>query len=157
MQMSISQIVHVLKSGDDDYLKVGDRDEQNEAIGTMEMVRYPGQTLEERVAEETARRAKVPPPMLWFSHKFPGGEGEKERVGIDPRKNPKIKYILITRNGREIVKSFFPFINAHTDKFRQMWGGFPPKWTRKEEALEFTTTEQPQFYFGYVKAWWEYR
>ena len=50
----ISQIVHVLKSGDDDYLKVGDRDEQNEAIGTMEMVRYPGQTLEERVAAALA-------------------------------------------------------------------------------------------------------
>ena len=35
----------------------------------------------------------------------------------------KIKYIAMSRNGIDVAASFVPFYTAHSEKFRQLWGG----------------------------------
>jgi len=78
----------------------------------------------------------------------------------------KIKYMAMARNGIDVAASMTPFYSAHTDRFRNLWGGFPPV----IDESSYDSDEPPAavkdilpggplgfFYFGYVKKWWEYR
>lgn len=78
----------------------------------------------------------------------------------------KIKYMAMVRNGIDVAASMTPFYSSHTEKFRNLWGGFPP--VIPNEA--FDGDEPPaavkdmlpggplsHFYWGYVKQWWPYR
>jgi len=44
----------------------------------------------------------------------------------------------------------------HSKEFRALWGGFPPP-MGKLEAMKLITNDLPDFYFGYLKAWWAVR
>jgi hypothetical protein len=61
----------------------------------------------------------------------------------------------MVRNGKEVVKSLLPFINGHCDKFKKMWGGFPPQMGGPEDALKLVVDDMPDFYFGHLLAWWK--
>lgn len=144
--MWLSQIVHLLKhKGDDSYNHL------QEHLGYMEMLRYPDDIVEERIARENKKRTPGV-PMSWFSHKFPN----VNNYGFNVKKHPKVKYIGIAREGKEVVRSLQPFINAHSKEQRAMWGGFPPPMD-KQGALKFITDDIPDFYFGYLEAWWAVR
>jgi len=78
----------------------------------------------------------------------------------------KIKYLAMTRNGLDVLASFVPFYTSHTDKFRRVWGGFPPEVPTEngvcDESCQVVKDLLPggvlsQTYFAYVNSWWPYR
>lgn len=100
------------------------------------------------------------PFRIFKSHWFP------PELPVRRQGGKKLKYITMVRNGIDMAASMTPFYASHTEKFRQLWGGFPPA-TPDED---FGSDEPPaaikdilpggpmeHFYFGYVKAWWPYR
>ena len=134
--------------GNDDFERITD------VFGLMEMLSYPEDTIDTRLERQQKKFVNY----KWqqhFTHKFPVN-GSK-LVGLDPKFNPLIKYIVIMRHGKEVIQSFYPFMNAHTEGFKAMWGGFPPGMGSKEDALNFVTEQMPGFYFGHGKAWWSVR
>ena len=145
----LQTIVHLLRSGgNDDFERLTD------VFGIMEMLSYPEDTIENRLLKNKKKFVN----HKWqqhFTHKFP--KNDSLLVGLDPKQNPLIKYIVIMRHGKEVVQSFYPFMNAHTKEFSTMWGGFPPKFNSKQEALSFVTDQMPDFFFGHGKAWWNVR
>lgn len=150
----LQNIVHLLKSnGDDGFENLMDN------VGFAEMQMYPEHTLEMRVNETLAKRARLKtrpvPAMTFFSHRFPGQD--PALVGMDVRSNPGVKYISIVRNGKEVVRSVKTFLNDFPQEFRDMWGGFPGPAMTNEAALKATAETVPDFYFGYAKGWWALR
>lgn len=138
-------------NGDDEF------DFLHDAISFTELANFPEHTLDLRIADAKKQRAEHKLPFAqWFSHKAPGGRAEGQGdylYGLDVQKHPNIKYVAISRNGKEVTKSFFHFINSFTKEFRSMWGGFPPPLSNAEAALDFTLSDS-KFYFDYVKGWW---
>mmetsp|Transcript_12475 Transcript_12475/g.29734 ORF Transcript_12475/g.29734 Transcript_12475/m.29734 type:complete len:362 (+) Transcript_12475:56-1141(+) len=71
----------------------------------------------------------------------------------------KVKYLAMSRNGMDVVRSFYPFFAAHRPEFKARWGGFPPTYSDPmaclKDFLPGGTLEA--LYFGYVKAWWPHR
>jgi hypothetical protein len=80
------------------------------------------------------------------------------------KKFPKVKFLAMTRSGLDIVASMVPFFDAHSQAFRNVWGGFPPAGSGNETADAETRLNEllpgnllDQLYFPYVKEWWAYR
>ena len=78
----------------------------------------------------------------------------------------KIKYLAMARNGIDVAASMTNFYSSHGDKFRKIWGGFPPDISGDDHDAEeppaavkdmLPTGPMAEMYFGYVKKWWEYR
>jgi len=73
--------------------------------------------------------------------------------------------VAMARNGLDVVNSFVPFMRAHSEEFRAMWGGFPPvsaaddpisdREARLKDLLPGGMLDH--IYFEYVKNWWPYR
>ena len=62
------------------------------------------------------------PFRIFKSHYTPMESG-----GVLPIKdNPQLKFLAMARNGLDVVNSFVFFWHAHTDNFRNVFGGFPP-------------------------------
>lgn len=97
------------------------------------------------------------PFRIFKSHYVP-----KESGGELPiRDNPDLKFLAMARNGMDVVNSMVSFWSAHTDEFRNIFGGFPPDSTgdiaidadqRVQEMLPGAMLGH--FWFGYVKNWW---
>lgn len=60
------------------------------------------------------------PFRVFKSHDPPEAYGDL--IGGD-----KVKFLVMSRNGLDVVASLVPFFDSHTDEFRQMWGNFPPR------------------------------
>ena len=150
--MWLAQIVHLMRNnGTDDYSNVHD------ILGMIEFVYFPGDTLKDRIDRENKKREAAAVsggavPMSWFSHGVPN----ERNYGLNPTKNPTIKYLVTAREGKEVVRSFVPFLNGHTEESRTLWGGFPPPLS-KEDAVNMVSFDIPDFYFGFLKAWWPFR
>jgi hypothetical protein len=77
----------------------------------------------------------------------------------------KIKYLAMARNGLDVAASMTSFYSAHTQKFRELWGGFPPDLSSHvpegdtHPVINDLLPPGPlgEIYFGYNKKWWEYR
>lgn len=78
----------------------------------------------------------------------------------------KIKYLAMARNGIDVAASMTNFYSSHTDKFRNVWGGFPPNIPADAHAAEeppaavkdmLPSGPMSEVYFGYVKKWWDYK
>jgi len=78
----------------------------------------------------------------------------------------KIKYLAMVRNGIDVAASMTPFYTSHSEKFRSLWGGFPP--AIAEDSYSSDTPPAAvkdilpggpleSIYFGYVNSWWPYR
>lgn len=150
----LQNIVFMLRSkGWDDFERMQD------IFGSCVLLKYPMEPLEERLQEDVVKRGNAKqkgiPGYQFFTHFFPGKNPES--VGLDPKLNPDVKYIGLVRNGREVVKSFFYFINNVTDDFRTMWGGFPPYLKDAEASVDFLVNDAPELYFDHLLAWWERR
>jgi len=140
----LQQIVHLLKNnGTDDYEYIHD------GWGNLDILSYPGQTIDDRIATESRKR-RPGVPMSWFTHEPP------HHYGLNPRSHPEIKYIVTARNGKEVLKSFHPFINGLTKEFKDRWGGFSPP-VSKEDVVERFALKTPNFFLGHIKSWWPYR
>ena len=146
-------IVFLLRSqGLDDFERLMD------IFGDCELVKYPGETLATRLEEDRHKRvAAAAEGFLGFqfftAHHSPGHD--PKLYGVDPEKNPDVKYIAIVRNDREVLKSFRLFMNSVTEEFKNMWGGFPPKMDAPEDIVKFVVDDMPELYFGHLKSWWE--
>lgn len=148
----LQNIVFLLRSnGWDDFEKLED------IMSTCVLLKHPEDTLEQRLLEDVVKRdfakEKGIPGYQFYGHYFPGNT--RLTVGLEPSLNPDVKYIALVRNGREVVKSFYYFINSVRPEFRAMWGGFPSPFTNSGEAVDFLIDTDPDLYFGHLLAWWE--
>ncbi|CAB9529247.1 Sulfotransferase family cytosolic 1B member 1 [Seminavis robusta] len=146
----LQNIVFLLRSGGWD-----DFDSLTDTGGSCEFLMYPEHTMEQRLQEVQEKRRRMQERgiqhMQHFTHQFPA----PHLYGLDPAKNPNIKYLAIVRHGKEVVRSIHPFINGHTEEFRTMWGGFPPKFKAPQDTLKFFIQDVPDLYFGHLLAWWK--
>lgn len=144
-------IMHLLRSkGDDSYSSIAD------TCGIIEFALYPGQTPAESIEVQLEKKNSNPSmrPWYWWGH---GSPKDPNVVGLNPKENPDIKYVGIARNGKEVMRSMYPFINSHRQEFRRMWGGFPPKLSGPEETFKMFAVDMPQFFFEYTRDWWAFR
>ena len=139
----LAQIVHLLNNNGSDKMSIF------EGLGTLDIMSYPGQTIDERIATESRKR-RPGVPMSWTTHE------PTHHYGLNPRSHPEIKYIVTARNCKEAIKSFHPFINGLTKEFKDHWGGFAPP-VPKEKAVEMIALKMPHAFFGHIQSWWQYR
>lgn len=132
-------------------------DELRDYFGSCEFMDYPDMSLETRLNQTAWKRAITQAKgfrgFQHFTHKFPGEE--PNLFGLDPELNPLVKYIAVARNGKEVLRSWLPFVNSHTERFCKMWGNFIPSSTNPEGVVKFAVDDMPNFYFGHLKAWWQ--
>jgi len=146
----LHQIVYLLRSGGKyDFERLIDE------VGNMENMKYPEHSLETRITEQNVRRARVGlGNQQWFTHQSPGGK--KNLYGLDTKKHPGIKYLCISHNGKEVVRSAFSYINAFTKEGRDVWGGFPPPMKTPQDLLD-RLFAHPEIYFEHGAQWWNVR
>ena len=149
--MWLHNIVCLLRTGGWD-----DFDNLFDFVGTMELIQYPHHSMEQReaaLAEQRVQLAKlnITNQQHW-THYFPS----PDFAALNPKENPKVSYICIVRNGKEVVRSGTAFFNSYTPEFRSMWGGYPPTFT-KDSGLKLFTHDLPELYFGHVQGWWNVR
>lgn len=153
----LHNIVFLLRSGGWD-----DFDRMSNVYGNCEVLKYPEQPLETRLAEDAEKRDMAKEQgfhgFQFFTHFSPfNNTSSPQLYGVFPEANPDIKYIVIARNGREVLKSFFHFINSATEEVKRLYGGFPPALQSAHDTVKFVCDDVPRFYFGHLKAWWERR
>jgi len=148
----VHNILHLLKNnGNDDFEYL-----MSQHNGLTEFLLYPEHTVDKRLEEtqrkRNAAKSRPVPPMTHFSHMSPS----RNIYGMNVALHPKIKYLVTLRNLKEVVRSLYPFFNNHSPEFRNMWGGFPPPFGSKEEAVDFCI-QTPELIFGHAKGWWNVR
>lgn len=103
------------------------------------------------------------PFRIFKSHYAPPVLPVRRREG---QQGKKLKYLAMARNGIDVAASMVPFYTAHTDEFRNLWGGFPPVISEESahgDAPPASVRDMlpgqvlESLYFGYVKSWWPYR
>lgn len=148
--MWLATMMHLIRtSGDDNYKNLFDH------LGLMETVKYPGEDFEKRIRVEKAKLTKHPKdkPRIWLAQSAPSAR----YAGLNPKQNPKIKYVCIVRDGKEVAQGLMPLYDAHTEEFRNLWGGFPPPLKGTGAAVKFLVEDAPPFYFGFTASWWVHR
>jgi len=96
------------------------------------------------------------PFRIWKSHYTP-------KV-LPIEQFPKVKFLAMARNGLDVVNSFIPFFDSHSDEFRTTWGGFPPKASgdMEKDAEARMNEVMPGamlggLYWDYILEWWPMR
>jgi len=148
----VHNIIHLLKTnGNDEFAYL-----LSEHNGLVEFLMYPEQTIDIRLEETRQKRElakkRAVPAMTHFSHMSPS----RNVYGMNVKLHPKIKYLVTLRNLKEVVRSFYPFINNHSPQFRTMWGGFPPPFSSRQDAVDFVI-QNKELIFGHAKGWWNVR
>ncbi len=96
---------------------------------------------------------------IFKSHLTPVDFGDL--IGCDSQ----VKFLAMARNGLDQAASLVPFLDRHTEEFRQLWGGFPPAdgGTKDEKIREVASVRIKQMmpdnifkhiHFDYVNDWW---
>eukprot|EP00621_Florenciella_sp_RCC1693_P011547 CAMPEP_0182527288 /NCGR_PEP_ID=MMETSP1323-20130603/3746_1 /TAXON_ID=236787 /ORGANISM="Florenciella parvula, Strain RCC1693" /LENGTH=327 /DNA_ID=CAMNT_0024736255 /DNA_START=59 /DNA_END=1042 /DNA_ORIENTATION=- len=69
---------------------------------------------------------------------------------------PKVKFLAMARNGKDVMASFRPFWESHTPEFKKTWGGFPPNYPTSAAMLKDLLPGGPigHLWFNYVRSWW---
>ena len=135
----------------------------------LEASQKPGETWAERAAFyeshvfEDGSRLKD----YWDNEKYPfrvfKSHFGPDSVAGDPYANvlpvltyPKVKYVALVRNGRDMARSWYFFVDRHRDEFRQEWGSFPPAYPSIDAAMADLMPGGNCYglYFPYVHAWW---
>lgn len=96
------------------------------------------------------------PYRVWKSHMTP--------KHIHVKQFPKVKFVAMVRNGLDVVNSLVPFFNQHSDEFRTLWGGFPPKSSGDPDKDKAARVDDLLpggllygLWFDYVSEWWPVR
>mmetsp|Transcript_24322 Transcript_24322/g.29691 ORF Transcript_24322/g.29691 Transcript_24322/m.29691 type:complete len:280 (-) Transcript_24322:87-926(-) len=100
------------------------------------------------------------PFRVFKSHMTPkpiDGKATSPFQCLDVAGRSKVKYIAMTRDGRDVIKSLEKFLNVHSKEFRNMWGGFPPPLESMEAAFDFSMPTENVPVLDYIKEWWPYR
>lgn len=72
---------------------------------------------------------------------------------------PNVKFLAMSRDGMDVVSSFYPFFAGHRESFKKVWGGFPPTYADPMSCLKdfLPGGTLDVLYFKYVKDWWPFR
>lgn len=141
-------IVHQLRAGGDpDLLDV------YVEVPWLELVPAPGVTREERLARFDGmsgdrRRA-------FKTHSAPGPL-PYQRPGIDK----DVQYVVVVRNPEEAIASFYPFIDAHSDAWFELWETPREALLRPDfESFFFEVggSMLGHMVFDFLAAWWPLR
>jgi hypothetical protein len=104
------------------------------------------------------------PFRIFKSHDTPEAYGDLIGDHDSSSGTASVKFLAMSRNGLDVVASLVPFFPSHSDKFRKMWGNFPPPaaGTMQQEASIRIQQLMPggmldHLYFEYVNAWWKAR
>eukprot|EP00960_Hanusia_phi_P075149 768380-Hanusia_phi.AAC.1 len=102
---------------------------------------------------------KAYPFRIFKSHFGPKVENGSLDDVLPVKEFPEVKFIGMARNGMDVVASFYTFFAKHRPEFKKMWGGFPPSYGDKLQALkDFLPGGLLEYlYFGYIKSWWKVR
>lgn len=80
---------------------------------------------------------------------------------IGGKSKKKVKFLAMARNGLDQIASMVPFFDGHDDRFRKLWGGFPPasSGSLRDDSKERFEQFKPggAFYdagLPYVNSWW---
>eukprot|EP00516_Mucochytrium_quahogii_P005208 CAMPEP_0203762002 /NCGR_PEP_ID=MMETSP0098-20131031/14975_1 /ASSEMBLY_ACC=CAM_ASM_000208 /TAXON_ID=96639 /ORGANISM=" , Strain NY0313808BC1" /LENGTH=353 /DNA_ID=CAMNT_0050656229 /DNA_START=69 /DNA_END=1127 /DNA_ORIENTATION=- len=158
-------IVHELRTWNLDHLR--EFEQINDVAPWAEFVMYPGQTPAERPRDwgqpgkpETWNSPEYP-FRLFKSHLLPftGNADWDKDAGIQVEKVPNVKFIVMSRNSKDVIYSLYPFLASHREKFRATWGGFPPVYEGTdgfEEHLDFCLQENIQM-ATFIRNWWQFR
>jgi len=128
-------IVYQLLSGGDDKFE-----DLYEKVPWVELRERPGQQAEERIKKWDMRQGRRA-----FKCHSPANS-------MPPL--PQVKYLIICRNGKDVMNSLLPFCNNHSEAFRALWGA-PPKFSNFDEVLDFA--EELNIYHMFFNSWWPYR
>ncbi len=130
---------------------VVDYDSLIDVVPWADFVRYPGETLEERMA--FFQRSQQPYPFgVYKSHSSP------EHITV----RSDVKYILGVRDLVDVAASLKTFFRDHTADFSTMWGGFPPRAQSDKEFEHFLLNDKGDgegflyMMLKYIKFWWPY-
>lgn len=133
---------------------VVDYDSLLDVVPWVDFVRYPGETLAERVTMFRRVAAKYP-YAIYKTHSSPSPTGIQLRSDV--------KYIVGVRSLVDSCASLVTFLPGHTEKFTRLWGDFPP---RQQTADEFETWVLDDMGGGvgyisiqteFLRNWWAHR
>mmetsp|Transcript_17105 Transcript_17105/g.22378 ORF Transcript_17105/g.22378 Transcript_17105/m.22378 type:complete len:354 (+) Transcript_17105:186-1247(+) len=135
-----------------------------DVVPWAEFSQYPGITKEERVnlwnKRERWNSSKFP-FRVFKSHMTPIPALKSDRKSrlqcLDIEGRSDVKFIAMTRDGRDVAKSLQKFFLAHSQEFRNLWGGFPPPLNSLDEAFDFVIPNENIAVLEYVKEWWPFR
>jgi aryl sulfotransferase len=141
-------IVHQLRSGGDP-----DLDDIYSDVPWLELVPGPGNTPDalveaiDSMPEHRRRAFKTHSAPSTLPYHAPGS-------GTD------VQYVVIIRNPDEVLASFYPFLNAHSEQWFSLWGidkqeFVPPDIDACFE--NFGKAMLPGGLFGFLSAWWPLR
>eukprot|EP00026_Physarum_polycephalum_P006943 Phypoly_transcript_06996.p1 GENE.Phypoly_transcript_06996~~Phypoly_transcript_06996.p1 ORF type:complete len:293 (-),score=45.40 Phypoly_transcript_06996:718-1596(-) len=68
--------------------------------------------------------------------------------------NPKVKYLIIVRDGKEVVNSLLPFYNSFTDECRQYWN-ITDKLENYDQVIDYMIKVNAHHTFCH--SWWKHR
>lgn len=146
----------------------------------MEIYQKPGQHWKERIAmysdekrvvRKTGRKLKdywdnpAHPFRVFKSHFTPLESAIHPFESVLPvtnktlPDNKTVKYIVGVRDGLEVGRSMWKFLQKRHVGLRTMWGGFPPIEGNFENLAKelLPGGAMDALYFSFVKAWWPYR
>ena len=154
--------------GDDEKFPYGD---VSLSTPWPELIQTPGDTWEiqrEKFNTTVVLPEGKPFKEFWDHPEYPfrifKSHNHAESFGslIGSKAKKKVKFLAMARNGLDQVASMVPFFDGHDDRFRKIWGGFPPasRGTLREDAKERLGQFKPGgvFYeagFLYVNSWWK--
>mmetsp|Transcript_1598 Transcript_1598/g.1880 ORF Transcript_1598/g.1880 Transcript_1598/m.1880 type:complete len:354 (+) Transcript_1598:318-1379(+) len=135
-----------------------------DVVPWAEFAQYPGITANQRIALWNKRgrwNSTKFPFRVFKSHMTPKPVSESSKSSnfqcLDVAGRPKVKYIAMTRDGRDVINSLESFLRAHSDEFRSMWGGFPPPLESIDTAYKFAIPDENVPILTYLNEWWPYR
>jgi len=134
-------IVHQLRSG-------GDPDVRDiyEQVPWLQFWEYPTQP-----AEELFRRWDAAP--TWFPRAFKSHASPPQLPYI-----PDVKYVVVVRDPRDAMVSFFPFLHELREDFLRQWVTNIDMWRPKSiDDMWNGFLQKGDFFFELVKSWWPYR
>jgi aryl sulfotransferase len=97
---------------------VMDYDSVVDVVPWVDFVRYPGETLAERI-QMFARISALYPFGVYKTHSSPSAQAIKLRADV--------QYIVGVRSLLDSCASLRSFLPGHTERFSSLWGGFPPR------------------------------
>jgi aryl sulfotransferase len=107
----------------------------------LEFVEYPGQKPNERVERWLA----VDKRRGWKSHM-----STPPMPVLD-----KLYYVVVVRDSRDAVVSFYEFLKRHNPEFYKVWGVEAMRERSLQDVVELWTNAP--LYYGFVNSWWPLR
>jgi len=128
---------------------------------------HPGETAEDAFATLQTLDGWTNPKYPFRAYKshyrprvdgVPWSEAVKTDSVVPVRQRRGLRFVVCMREGRDVLASMYPFMAAHRQEFRDMWGGLPQPFKDFDECFDmFVRNSKSSFWHEHVAAWWDYR